>query len=199
MMKVNTKKVWLFFLVVIIGKTLQAHPHVFIESYLTIKFDNNGLAGFQLKWEFDEMMSSGVILDYDKNGNGTFDPEERKLVKSEVFDYLKNYNYFTEVVIDGKPFTVKYVQNFYPEIMEGKLVYNFFVPCHVRVSKGYKEVLLLNYDEEYFTHININKKNITVGPADGFKVDLSIYKNREKAYYFDNIIPLEAKVIMSAQ
>jgi ABC-type nickel/cobalt efflux system permease component RcnA len=40
---------------------LHSHPHIFINCRLTIVFDENGLAGFELSWVFDRMFSAAVV------------------------------------------------------------------------------------------------------------------------------------------
>ena len=47
----------LFLNVLCIGSNVIAHPHVFIVQRLNIVFDNKGLAGFWVEWNFDEMFS----------------------------------------------------------------------------------------------------------------------------------------------
>lgn len=196
------KVIWLLlalFIIFVGIKTTSAHPHVFIDGHLSAKMSQDGLVGFQLKWIFDDMMSSGVILDYDIDGDGVFNKKERQTVKSEVFDYLKNYNYFTEIEIDGKPFKIKHIQQFKPQILEGKLVYDFFIPCQVMVSSYKKVVKISVYDKEYFSHINMTEENIKISNMKTVGVNFTVYKNSKKSYYFGNLIPIEAKLELLAQ
>lgn len=175
-----------------------AHPHVFIESYLEIRLNKTGLMGFQLKWEFDEMLSSGVILDYDVNGDGKFSKKETERVKEEVFSYLKNYSYFTELEVNGKRYDITEIQNFKPQILKGKLVYNFFIPCHVEATPTLQTIKVNVYDKEYFSHINMTEKQIQLSSPGAINAQLMVYKNPEKSYYFDNLTPFEAKIELIA-
>ena len=75
-----------------------------------------------------------IIHDYDRNQNGGFEPEEIKNVRKEAFSNLKNFGYFTHVKISGKPFEVKYVKTSNAKIVKDRVVYHFFVPCHVKAA-----------------------------------------------------------------
>ena len=50
----------LFLNVLCIGSNVIAHPHVFIVQRLNIVFDNKGLTGFWVEWNFDEIFSSMI-------------------------------------------------------------------------------------------------------------------------------------------
>jgi len=46
-----------------------SHPHVFIYNSIKVVFDEKGLAGFELKWVFDDMFSNMIINDFDQYDN----------------------------------------------------------------------------------------------------------------------------------
>jgi ABC-type uncharacterized transport system substrate-binding protein len=66
----------LFVIVLCAGSDVIAHPHVFIVQRLKIVFDDQGLAGFGVEWQFDEMFSSMIAMDFDQNQNSTLEPAE---------------------------------------------------------------------------------------------------------------------------
>lgn len=129
------------------------HPHVFIDQRIEIVFDEKGLAGFKLEWEFDEMFSSMITGDYDKNRNRHLEPDEIATIKKEAFSYLSNYDYFVFVEIDGTPFQVRFVKDFSAALTKNKLTYTFFVPCHVAARPDYRHIVVATFDPSYYTAI----------------------------------------------
>ncbi len=169
---------------------LSAHPHVFIDNHVTIVFDGKGLAGFQLRWLFDDMTSSGFIMDYDANGDGRLDGNEVKVLKAEAFDNLKNYNYMTSVSIDDRDFKVQYVKNFFAEVENGRLSYNFLIPCHVSAITDNKQIRLSVFDQEFFIDFTLNKM-IGVREAESIDHRYRTQKDLKKTYYFGQLNPIE--------
>ena len=58
------------------SQSLHAHPHVFIVQRINIVFDDQGLAGFRIHWRFDDMFSSMIAGDHDRNQNGHLESQE---------------------------------------------------------------------------------------------------------------------------
>jgi len=171
--------------------TLWPHPHVFLYSTVKVVFDEKGLAGVQVNWVFDEMFSSMIILDFDKNGNGKFEPSESESVKKGAFENLRQFDYFMHIKIDGKPFKVKYVKDFSAEISQGKMAYQFFVPCHVRAQEISKEIKISIYDSTFYSSVFWQKNPVTFENRHAYEVEHIIKKNRDEAYYYGQVYPEE--------
>jgi len=167
-----------------------SHPHVFIVQRIEIVFDDKGLAGFRIEWTFDEMFSSMIAGDYDKNQNKYLEPDEIAVIKENAFSYVSNYNYFTFVRIDGKPFQVKYVKDFSAKIVDNKLTYEFLVPCHVAAISSFKHVIIATYDPSYYTAIFFAKKHpAALANADIFEVKSAIKEDKATSIYYDMVHP----------
>ena len=137
---------------------LHAHPHIFIDSKLTIVFDEKGLAGIKVNWFFDKMYSAILIEDYDKNSNGKLDAPEIEKMKQYAFKAIKGYNYFTFIIIDKKSYPVKKVKKFSAEKFSNRIIYEFFIPCQVKAKRSFQEIKIAMYDETYYTDISFYKK-----------------------------------------
>lgn len=168
-----------------------AHPHIWIDRRIEVQFDENGLAGFHMHWVFDEMTSSGFIVDYDTDRNNALSKEEIRVMKKEAFEYLKNYGYMTHITINGKPFQVKFVTDFNPVIKQDQLIYRFFIPCHVRSHKHFKEVAVGVYDEEYYVDFAQKKGSVKLVDSDGFHTSTRFRVNKNKSFYFNQFHPTE--------
>lgn len=167
------------------------HPHVFVSGSAKLSFDEKGLAGFHVQWVFDEMYSSTVVLDYDRNGNGRFEPTEVAALQKDVFMPLREFDFFTHIKIDGKPFEVSYVTGFTPEIRDGALVCRFFAPCHVPAGGSFREVKLSLYDQSFYHSVTLERDPVTYENHGSYEVRHRIAKNREDAYYYGQVYPEE--------
>ena len=179
----------LFFFLSLLPTLSWSHPHVFIHNSVNVFFDEKGLAGFRICWVFDEMFSSMIIQDFDRNGNSRFEPAEMGHLKKGAFYNLRKFDYFTHIKICGRPFKVKFVKDFSPEIKQGKLVYRFTVPCHARATDAFKEVRLSIYDDSFYSSVLLVKNPVTVYNSDAFDFEFNIRKNRAEAYYYGQIYP----------
>lgn len=167
-----------------------SHPHVFIVQRIKIVFDDQGLAGFNIHWTFDDMFASMIAGDYDKNQNDVLEKSEVMLIKKEAFSNLSNYNYFTFVKINGKPFLVKYIQSFSAELHDKKLIYSFFIPCHVTATSNFKHVSVASYDPSYYSAIFFaNKGPVSLDNSESFKIKTAIKEDKSTSIYYGQVNP----------
>jgi len=170
--------------------TAAAHPHVFIEQRLKVVFDDNGLSGIQVNWQFDDMFSSMIANDHDLDKNNSLDPEEVASIKEKAFAYIAEYDYFFSVKIEGKPFPVKWVTDFSAELDQGKLIYDFFIPCHVAAVGTAKKVIVASYDPNYYTAIFFaDRKPFRLVNAEAFGVNAEVREDKDTWIYFDMVNP----------
>ncbi len=168
----------------------RSHPHVFIVNRIKIVFDDKGLAGFKIQWNFDDMFAVMIAGDYDKNQNGILEKNEIALIKKEAFSYLANHNYFTFVKIDEKPFKVEFIENFTAILNNNKLSYKFFVPCHVTATNNFKHITVAVYDPSYYTALFFAEKNpAALDNSAIFEVKTAIKEDKSTSIYYDMINP----------
>ncbi len=171
--------------------TSLAHPHVFIDQHVKIVFDDKGLAGFTIQWKFDDMFTSMIVGDFDKNKNGDFDENEVAKIKKEAFSYVSEYNYFAFIKIDGKKFNVKFIKDFSARLIEkNKMVYEFFIPCHVSAINNFKQVVIASYDPTYYTAIMFNDTNTWFSSEIAvFDVKTIIKEDKSTSIYYGQVHP----------
>lgn len=158
----------------------RAHPHLFVDAKLTFVFDEKGLAGIKEHWTFDEMFSAMILEDFDTNHDKQLNTEEIGSIKHKAFANLKNFEYFTFVRIDDKPFKAEYVKDFHAEMQAEKLIYQFFVPCHVTAIPQYKTMKVSIFDKSYFTAIQLTEdKSLLKGKADIFEINTKVHRVKE--------------------
>ena len=80
-----------------------AHPHVFAEARLALAVDNTStVTSLRHFWRFDELFSSTVMLEFDKDSDLQLNNAEMQAVSETVYASLAEYNYFQIVTVDGK-------------------------------------------------------------------------------------------------
>jgi ABC-type uncharacterized transport system substrate-binding protein len=79
-----------------------AHPHIFAEARLEVVAGNDGNLGeLHNVWRFDEVFSSSVLLDFDKNTNLKLDENELAELGEVMRKSLADYHYFTTITMNG--------------------------------------------------------------------------------------------------
>lgn len=143
-----------------------AHPHVFVEASIEIVRNDKGeFSELRQVWRFDELFSSTLLLDFDKNASGKLEAEEISEITSVVAKSILEYDFYT-AIRSGKD-----VVEFYPPdgiggYMEGGQMIMFL---SVEPAKPYKfgnEPLRVSAsDTSYYVAFDMKDENITVsGP-----------------------------------
>lgn len=80
------------------------HPHVFAEARLDVVLtpDHRSIQALRHVWRFDDLFSSTVLMEFDKNADLKLDAAELKEVSDTIFTSLAEYDYFQLVTVDGK-------------------------------------------------------------------------------------------------
>ena len=171
---------------------INSHPHVFVVNKIILIFDDQGFSGIRVNWSFDEFFSSMIAGDYDKNRNKKLEKPEIAMIKKEAFSYLANSDYFSFIKIDGKPFKVKWVTDFSASLSDGKLSYEFFIPCHVQASSTYREVIISQHDPTYYSAVFFGKnKPVRIEAGPNFETSFRIAENLKESYYYGMVHPVE--------
>lgn len=87
----------------------QVHPHVFAEARLDVVLnpDHQSVKALRHLWRFDDLFSSTVMMEFDKNSDLKLDDAELKEVGDTIFASLAEYDYFQLVTVDGKDVKMK--------------------------------------------------------------------------------------------
>lgn len=84
-----------------------AHPHVFADARLEVVAGADGMIQeLHNVWRFDDVFSSQVMLDFDKNTNLVLDRDELEEIGKTVRDSLSEFSYYTTITHDGKTIAV---------------------------------------------------------------------------------------------
>jgi ABC-type uncharacterized transport system substrate-binding protein len=90
----------------LLGSTVPAsvHPHVFAEARLDVVLspDQDTVSSLRHLWRFDDVFSSTVLMEFDKNADLKLDDGELKEVADTVYTSIADFDYFQMVTADGK-------------------------------------------------------------------------------------------------
>lgn len=103
-----------------------AHPHIFIDAkFEAVSAADGSLAELRNVWKFDDVFSSSVLLDFDKNGNNTLDKSELLAVGKTVRTSLEQYKYYTNVTVNGKAVPMTKPDVIQADYKDGALILSF--------------------------------------------------------------------------
>ncbi|MDR6757931.1 ABC-type uncharacterized transport system substrate-binding protein [Mycoplana sp. BE70] len=115
-----------------------AHPHIFAEARLEVVAGDDGtIAELRNVWRFDEMFSSSVVLEFDKNSNLKLDADELAEVGQTVLESLEEFSYYTSITEDGRTIKVAKPEAINVDFQDGQLLMFFKVsPGEALALKG---------------------------------------------------------------
>ena len=166
MRKPSTKWIAAATLAGLLGSTVPArvHPHVFAEARLDVVLSSDRTAVSSLRhlWRFDDVFSSTVLMEFDKNADLKLDDAELKDVADTVYTSIADYDYFQMVTADGKDVAMDPPPNLMVNYENDQLVILF--------ESQPKEPILLSgkldfgvYDPTFYTAIDfIEDENMAV-------------------------------------
>jgi ABC-type uncharacterized transport system substrate-binding protein len=105
-----------------------AHPHIFAEARLEVETTANGqVSELRHVWRFDEVFSSSVMLDFDRNGDFELDSEELASISDVVTASLAEFDYYTSLTVNGADTGIKLPEAIKVAFQDGQLLMFFAV------------------------------------------------------------------------
>lgn len=147
------------------GATLpaSAHPHVFAEARLDVAVNPDRTVGaLRHLWRFDDLFSSTVLVEFDKNQDLQLDDAELEEVANTVHASLAEFNYFQVVTADGKDVAMQPPERLMANYQDNQLIILFEsrpkdpLPLKGKVDFGV-------YDPTFYTAIDfVEDENLVV-------------------------------------
>ena len=147
-----------------------AHPHIFAEARLEVVAGDDGtVSELRNVWRFDEMFSSSVVLDFDKNSNLKLDPDELAEVGQTVLESLEEFSYYTTITEDGKDVKVGKPDAINVDFQDGQLLMFFTLkPGQAMPLKG--KLTFGVYDPTMYASMDFPADDNMVVVGDRFSV-----------------------------
>ena len=138
----------------------EAHPHVFADSKMEIVGTADGkLSAIRNIWRFDELFSSSVVVDFDKNGNGKLDPDELEAVGKTVLGSIAEWEFYTFVSIGKRDIKLHPPKEIRGLFDHGQLTLFFEMTPAEPVDLQKDKVTFSVYDESYFVAFDFADEN----------------------------------------
>ncbi|MBX9467786.1 MAG: DUF1007 family protein [Rhizobium sp.] len=134
-----------------------SHPHIFAEARVEIVATDDGmLKELRNVWRFDDIFSSSVLMDFDKNSDLKLDQDELKEIANTIRDSLGDYSYFTFITKDGASSDVAKPEIFNVDFKDNQLLVFFVAKPKTPVKIGGRMTIGV-YDPTLYTAIDFAK------------------------------------------
>ncbi len=134
-----------------------AHPHVWVGTSAEFLFDDAGMvAAVKVIWRFDDLYSSFAIQGADADKDGVTSHAELVALGRENVKFLKAWNYFTDLRIDGTPLDVGDVAAFDNRDDDGILEFSFTLPFDYPVDPTKHRLRMASFDPSYYVAFEID-------------------------------------------
>jgi ABC-type uncharacterized transport system substrate-binding protein len=175
---------------------LSAHPHVWVDVQAEVVLAAGVVDGVWTEWTFDDMFSQLILTDNDPRGTGKIDDKINAAIKKTYFDNLKNYDYFSHLVVGKRTLNVPVPQKFQASVTpEGRVKYRFYLPLGVSIGQSTFSVSF--YDDSYFTDMVFVKSNPVTVTANAGQASVALKPDKSKTYYGGAVTPVYAIISWS--
>ena len=131
-----------------------AHPHVFAEARLDVVISGDGqVEVLRHVWRFDDLFSSTVLIEFDKNQDLKLDAEELKEVGAVVHQSLADFNYFQVITSNGRDVEMEPPPELIADYTDDQLIMLFETKPKEKLALKGKTVFGI-YDPTFYTAID---------------------------------------------
>jgi ABC-type uncharacterized transport system substrate-binding protein len=128
-----------------------AHPHVFADARMEIVGDTTGkLLSVRNIWRMDELFSTSVVLDFDKNANGVLDDDELQAVGETVRESIAEWSFYTFVRAGGKLVPMDPPSEIRTLYQDNQLLMFFEMKAKDQIDLKTQPITVSTFDETFF-------------------------------------------------
>ncbi|WP_062562736.1 DUF1007 family protein [Paracoccus aminovorans] len=136
----------------------EAHPHVFIDTGLTFRFDGEGkLGGVSVVWAFDDFSSMLMVedMEMDKDGDGVLTDDEIARLTAMFSDWPEDFAGDLYLTRDGKPVALSGPLDVVVRYQQGRIVVTHIRALLDRINPGKDGIEAQVYDPTYYTFYDL--------------------------------------------
>lgn len=143
--------------------TALAHPHIFAEARLDVMVDaGRTVTALRNLWRFDDLFSSTVLVEFDKNKDLKLDGAELLTIANTIYKSLAEFDYFQLVTANGKSVAIQQPKELIATFEDNQLVV-LFETAPKQPLKLTGKVDFGIYDPTFYTAIDFTEdKNMSV-------------------------------------
>jgi ABC-type uncharacterized transport system substrate-binding protein len=149
-----------------------AHPHVFIDYAVTVIFDGQKPSAVHFLWVFDTMYSSMLFRDFTSHPTGQLTASDVLNLRTKAFEDTADFNYFTDLAVNGTDIKIKKVTDFNARIDRGHISYAFTVPIPDSAPAGSGTLEVASFDHEFYISFQLIK-GAPIGVKGGDKLGVA--------------------------
>jgi ABC-type uncharacterized transport system substrate-binding protein len=142
-----------------LSNPVAAHPHVYVTAATTVQIQNGTITGFDHVWTFDELYSAMAVDGLDKNGDAVYSREELSELAKVNIEGLKEFDFFTQVGVGGKPVKIATPTEYWLEHKNGILSLHFKLPLEQPILLDAKSITFQMSDQSFFIAFDMAKKD----------------------------------------
>ena len=133
-----------------------AHPHVFAQSKVEIVGTPDArLAAIRNIWRMDELFSSSVLVDFDKNANGVLDEDELAEIGTTVKESIAEWDFYTFVEMAGRTVELSPPDVIHTLYEDGQLLMFFEMRAAEAVDLAAGKLTVANFDDTFFVAFDV--------------------------------------------
>jgi ABC-type uncharacterized transport system substrate-binding protein len=169
-----------------------AHPHVFIDNRVAFTFADKKVTAITVNWQFDEIFSDELLMQFDADGDETFDKLESNAAGEGVLPNLAQFHYFTYVYVDGKLLDQITPTDFVASAKNRIVSFQMNVKLPQPVDPTKQALALEVNDREYYVAVELAEKDpVSLENAAGVKCAVKVRDDHENAYFGGFVYPQE--------
>ncbi len=136
-----------------------AHPHVWVTMQSDLLYAPDGtITGIRQQWSFDDMFSAFAVQGLENKEKGKFTRKELQPLAKVNVESLKEYDYFTYAMVDGKKVPLSDpLPDYWLDYDDSILRLNFTLPFKKPVKA--KQLKIDIYDPTIFVDFEFAKNN----------------------------------------
>lgn len=138
---------------VMLSRPGAAHPHAWIDLRSAIQFDDEArIVALRIEWIFDDMLSAYSVAGMTRI-DGRPAPEALESLGRRNLDNLRDYDFFTDIRIDGQRLKLLEVVDEGTTFSADRLRMRFTLPLPEPVNPRERRVVFSVYDPSFFIEI----------------------------------------------
>ncbi len=172
-------------------------PNVHIKTIITPQKEDTRI---EINWKFDNKFLS-TLKQYDINKNGLFEKEEQKEIEKSLLEYLKRFDYLTQIAYLQKEYKItqkdilKVINiNSMSNFQNGEMDFSYSFTLPIIPKEGYKMVI---YFSDLGNNFNFIVRDVILKDYDGKK---SLKINSSKAeIVFDDFVQGKKEISLQVE
>ena len=167
-----------------------AHPHVWIGTSVQFNMKGGKIVSVTQRWEFDAMFGAMLAGNFDTDKNKKLSTSEVALIRKKAFRELRNYSYFTQLRINGKPHKITEDTAFNAVMKDGRVIYHFTVKLPRPVDTRREKADFRFIDTTFYVDVAIkSEKHIWLAGKGSAACRFKVEKDTKNPVYFGMVIP----------